>query len=261
MTEALVNVFIPQPDDPRTSASAAKAQASALVVASDADYAGAGAVLIEIKHRRKVLDDKRKELVKPIDEARERVQALFRAPLLELDECERIVKRKLVDYQSAQEERRRAEQAKADEAARKERERLAEQAREAERKAREKADADRRAAEEAAAAGRAAEAAKLAARADATEAKAAEKAEQLQERAATVVAPIIQREAPKVPGISPRVTYSFEIVDESQVPDAWWVIDAKAVGAFVKSTKGARPIPGIRIFEVSDIAASKGGPR
>lgn len=222
MTAALVNVFVPMPDDPSASSSVAKGDAAALVVANDHGYVMAGNILLDIKRRRSELEAKRKELVRPVDEARELIQKMFRGPILDLDECERIVKRKLMDYQTHVEEQRREEQRKLDEAARKERERVEAQV------------------------ARAAEAGKH------------EKAEQLAERAAAIVPPIVQREAPKVPGISMREVWLFEITNEADVPLEYRPIDAGMIGKVVRALKGSTRIPGVRVYSDKSMAAGGG---
>jgi hypothetical protein len=253
-----IEVSVPIPDGTnRQHALAALDDAKALVVATPDQYIEAARIVQAIKARARAIDDQRKELVAPIDEARRRVQALFTGPLDALAEAEQIVKGKLVAFQNEQERRRCEEQARVEAEARRERERLQAQAREAERKARERADADRRAAEAAAASGRAAEAAKLAARADAAEARAADKAEVLEQRAAAVVAPIIQREAPKVDGISTREVWKFEVVDPAQVPRDYLTPDLDRIGKVVKALKADCRIAGVRVYSERAVAAGR----
>jgi IgA-specific serine endopeptidase len=153
------------------------------------------------------------------------VNDFFRAPADLLARAERTIKARSAATPKRRRSIRLEEQRKVDEAARKERERLEAIARETERKAREKAEAERKAADEAAAAGRAEEAARLREKAQATEQKAAEKAATFDERAATVVAPVITREPPKVAGLQMREVWEFTIVDA--VEDQRRVHDAR----------------------------------
>lgn len=245
----LVELSIPQP----SNAAADRAQfaldsARAMSIVTAEQYEAGAAELQAIKGKHREIDEARKLLTRPIDEAKKRIQDFFRAPLDFLEQAESIIKGKLVAYQNEQERLRREEQRKAEEIARKERERLEAAAREAERAAREKAAAERKAAEEAAAAGRAAEAAKLAARAAATETKAAEKAAALDERAAAVVAPVIQREAPKVAGLAMREMWLFKVEDKSKVPDEYKVVDESRIGKVVRALKGDARIAGVRVW-------------
>jgi DNA repair exonuclease SbcCD ATPase subunit len=241
----LVDLRIARPDNAAaTRAAEALERVNALVVDTPEDYEAAAAFLREIKSRWNETEDQRKHLVAPINEAKDRVQRLFAGPdgpLTIYSKAEGIVKNKLADYQREQERIRQEEQRIANERARKEREELEARAREQERKAREKADADRKAAEEAAAAGRAEEAAKLEARADRTENKAAEKAQALELQAASVVAPVIEREAPKVAGLKTREVWKFEITDASKINPTFLCPDLDKIGKTVKALKNDAP--------------------
>ena len=228
---------------------------TAYKVANPADYEVAGLELRRVKDAQKRLDELRKSMTRPLDAAKKAIMDFFRAPEDKLAKAEAGIKRAMVTYQDEQERLRREEQRRAEEAARRERERLAEQAREAERKAREKAEAERKAAEEAAAAGRAEEAAKLQARAAATEAKAAEKVEAIETRAAAVVAPIIQREAPKVAGVATREVWKFTVTDPALVPREYCVVDEARIRKVVAALKGDTTIPGVRVYAEKTIAA------
>ena len=232
--------------------------AQSYAVTTAIQYERGGEDLKRVKAAQKKLEDTRTSITGPINESLKRVNAFFKAPAERLASIEAVIKAKLVGYADEQERLRREEQRKADEAARKERERIEAQAREAARKAAEKAAAERRAAEEAAAAGRAEEAAKLAAKAAATEAKAAEKTEAAEERAAAVVAPVIQREAPKVAGIATREVWKFEITDPSKISPAFLMPDETKIRKQVAALKGdaAGLIgPGIRIWSERSLAA------
>lgn len=211
--------------------------------------------LKRVKAAQKKLEETRTGLTKPINESLRRLNDFFRAPADRLVAIEKTIKAALTRFADEQERLRREEQRRAEEAARRERERLEAQAREAERKAREKAEQERKAAEEAAAAGRAEEAAKLQARAAATEAKAAEKVEAIETRAAAVVAPIIQREAPKVAGVATREVWRFEIIDPTLVPREYLAVDEQRIRKVVAALKGDTTIPGVRVYAEKSIAA------
>ena len=245
----LVELSIPTP----SSSAADRAQialtaAQSMTIVTADQYEAGAAELQAIKAKHREIDGARKELVQPIDEARKRIQDFFRAPLDFLEQAEGIVKGKLTAFQNEQERIRREEQRKAEEAARKERERLAEQARETERKAREKAEVKRRAAAEAEAAGRREEAARLQARAAATETKAAEKAAAIELQAAAVVAPVIQREVPKVAGLKTREVYKFEVTDAALLPLEYLVPDEQRIRKVVNALKMDTRIPGVRVY-------------
>jgi hypothetical protein len=256
MSTNLVEVTVPMPTSAASEqARAALAAAEARTILTEQDYLQAGGELTAIKAKAREIDEARKALKKPIDEAAARIQAFFKGPLDFLANAEGVLKRKLVDYQAEQDRKRSEEQARADEAARKERARLQAIADEAARKAREQAAAQRKAAEEAAAAGRAAEAQRLAAAAARTEEKAAEKVETFESRAATVVAPVISREPPKVSGVQTREVWKFEVEDATQVPREYLSVDEAKIRKVVGALKGDTQIAGVRVWAEKAIAA------
>jgi hypothetical protein len=207
-------------------------------VTTPAQFESGAADLARVKGMQKKLEETRTGITGPMNAALKKVNDFFRGPAEKLAGIERTIKAKLGGYHEAQEKLRLEEQRKVDETARKERERLEAIARETERKAREKAEAERKAADEAAAAGRAEEAARLREKAQATEQKAAEKAATFDERAATVVAPVISREAPKVAGLQMREVWEYQIVDASKINPAFMMPDEKKIGAQVRALKG-----------------------
>jgi len=235
-----------------------EAYAASYRVATAEQYQAGAEDLKRVKTAQKRLEATRTSLAGPINESLRKLNAFFKGPADKLVTIERAIKRALAKFADEQERIRREEQCKANEAARKERERLEAQAREAERKAREKAAADRAAAEAAAAAGRAEEAAKLAARAAATEAKAADRVESLEVRAATVVAPVIERETPRIAGVATRVAWKCEVVDASQINPAFMMPDEKKIRRQVAALHGDAAAvigPGVRIWSERQLAA------
>ena len=217
-------------------------------VATFAEYQAGSTDLQRVKSAQKRLEETRTSITGPMNAALKRVNDFFRAPTERLATIERTIKSQLVAFADEQERIRREEQRKADEAARRERERL-------EAQAREKAEADRRAAEAAAAAGRAEEAAKLAARAAAAEEKAAAKVDDLAVRAATTVAPVVVRDPPKVAGVSTREVWKFEITDSAAIPREYLVVDEARIRKVVQALKGDAKIAGVRVYPERQIAA------
>lgn len=225
--------------------------AASYAVATAEQYQHGADDLKRVKAAQKRMEEARTGITGPMNAALKKVNDFFRAPTERLATIERTIKGALTRYADEQERIRREEQRKVEEAARRERERLEAQAREAERKAAEKAAAERKAAEAAAAAGRAEEAARLAAKAAATEAKAAEKVEAIDMRAAAVVAPIIQREAPKVDGLHMREVWRFEIVDPAKINAAFLIPDEQKIRKHVTALKGGAAAaigPGVRVW-------------
>lgn len=145
------------------------------------------------------------------------------AMLKPLQDAENSLKRNMLTFYAEQERIRinaqRKLQAEADEAARKERERL-------ER-----------------------EASKL---------KTPELREQRMEQAASVIAPVVQvaSVAPVVSGQSVRKTWTAKVVDSELVPREWMVVNQSALDAFARSTKGAVKVPGVEFVESMSLASS-----
>lgn len=193
--------------------------ASSYRVTTAAEYTAAGEELKKVKAAAKRLDEIRKSMTKPLDAAKRAIMDFFREPETKLQRAESGIKRAMIAYSEEQERIRREEQRKAEEAARKEREKLEAQA------------------AKAAAAGK------------------IERAEQLEQRAATVVAPVIQREAPKVTGLATREVWKFEIIDASALPREYLTVDEKKIGAVVRALKGDTNIPGVRVWAEKSLAA------
>jgi virulence-associated protein VagC len=60
---------------------------------------------------------------------------------------------------------------------------------------------------------------------------------------------------PVLQGINVREASSFEVVDAAQLPREFLTPDLKKIGAFVRSTKGTTPIPGVKIATKSVVSA------
>ena len=277
MAANLVEVITPMPDSgAKTRAEAALARVQSLAIHTSEDYVVVANLLADIKGQFKATDKQREELKAPSLEACRRVDAFFKPPLAFLQQAETIAKGKLTDYDREQERIRAEEQRRLDEIARKEREKKEAEAREVERNARERADAERRAAEvqrqaeararqeaaEAKARGDAAAAAiadkaardaaaaaqKSEAKADRVESAAAEKSESLQAQASQVVAPVVQRAAPKVSGLTFTEVAKFEVIDKALLPEEYKLADETRIGKVVRALKTEARIPGVRVW-------------
>jgi hypothetical protein len=189
-------------------------------VATQEQFVAGADDLKRVKAAQKKLEDTRTSITGPINESLRRVNAFFKKPADALVAFEQKIKAALGRYADEQERIRLEEQRRADEAARKEREKLEAQAR------------------------RAAESGKV------------EKAAALDQRAATVVAPVIQREAPRVSGVTMREVWKFEITDPSLVPREYCTPDEKKIRAVVQGLKGDAKIAGVRIYPDKQIASS-----
>jgi hypothetical protein len=185
-----------------------------------ADEYTAGALeLQKIKGAQKRLTALQKSITQPLEKAKKAAIALFKGPKAKLDAAELVIKSAMDVYIEDQKGLRLQEQAKADEDARKQQMKLQQQA------------------AKAAASGK------------------VEKATALEQRALAVVAPAIQRAAPKVDGIVTKEVWKYEITDPNQVPRNYCSPDAQKIGGVVDSLKGDTDIPGVRVWKVNQIAA------
>ena len=192
-------------------------QGAAMVVRSQVDYSLAVAYIKE----NKAAQAKVKEALDPVCEAANKAHkaaTALRARILKpLLDGERHAKQAGQTWQQEQERIRMAEQrrlqAEADEAARKERERLEKQA------------------------------AKL---------KTPELKEERLEQAAMVVAPVVQiAPVTQAEGVSTRKTWKARVVDESKVPRTFLTINQQALDVYARATKGAMQVEGVEFFEES----------
>lgn len=216
--------FAKAPEVVEANALAERTEAAigAFKITTPAQYEESAGVLKKIKAGQKRLEELRTAITGPLNASLRAVNELFRGPADRLANAERGIKREITRYADEQERIRREEQRKVDEAARREREKLEQQA----------------------------------ARAEAS--GKVEKAETLLQRAETVVAPVIQREPPRVTGISTREVWKFEITDPTKINPQFLMPDEKKIGAQVRALKGdaaAMIGPGVRVYSERQIAA------
>lgn len=253
----MFNLSIPAPTEQQlmTPLSMLIDDANIYEIDSPAMYGIAADGLKQIKGKIRELDDQRKSITKPLDEAKLQVMNLFRRPLEALAGAEQSIKQKLIAYEAIEEQKRREEQERLAEIARKERERLQAEARKAEEVAAAKAVELRRQAEEARATD-AALAAKLDAKADSVLDKAEEKADDKLAEARSIVEPLVARQEYKVKGISMRAVWHARVTDVSLVPREYLTPNLAALEGVAKATKGAILIPGVQIY--SEVVAASG---
>lgn len=181
----------------------------------------AAAILRDVKALQKDADAAQKAVTQPLEAQKKSAIAWFRDRITsKLDAAENVLKRAILAYQAEQDRIRREAQRAADEAARKERERIERQAAAAAKKGQD------------------------------------EKAEQLAERAQTIVAPVVQTEAPKVSGVSTRDLWKWEITDPAAIPREYLAIDEVKIGKVVRALKGDTTIPGVRVWAEQTLAAA-----
>ncbi len=197
----------------------AERQVAAVKITTGEDYKVAGEVLKMVMAAKKRVEELRTKITGPLNEALRNANNMFRAPAEKLVQVEQQLKRNMVTYQNELQRRMQDEQRKADEAARKQREKLAEQAKVAE------------------AAGK------------------VERAEVLQQRSEATVAPVIQREAPKVAGVGTRMVPKFEIVNAALLPREYTMPDETKIRKVVQAMNTEANIPGVRVWMEPQIAS------
>jgi hypothetical protein len=223
------------PDD--IKAMSALTYAETFAIASASDSAKGQAASQRLNMQIEALDNKRKELTRPLDALKKKWMEFFGGPIDKFKKAKGIIDAKVITWQNEQQELQRIEQRRLDKIAADEQARLKAIADEAKRKADAEAAAIRRQAEVAASAGRAEEAAKLAAKATRVEEKADAKAEVFETRASSVVAAVAQADTATVAGSSFRDHYEFEILDATKINAAFMAPDLVKIGAVVKSLK------------------------
>lgn len=247
-----MNLSINTPD---SAALAEEAQntlmmASTIIINTPELYELAGSDLKTVKARMKELDESRKAITKPLDEAKARVMDLYRVPLERLQQAETTLKNAMLSYQREQEriaaeERRRVEAAAAAERARLETE------------ARARAEEARKLAEQAEKDPFDVESASKAAAAQA-------EAEVMQHTAQVVTAPTITSAAPKVAGVSKRVTWDAEVTNivelcayivQNPSMSELVVPNTKALKAMATAMKDKLAIGGVKAIQKETIAS------
>lgn len=243
----------------------AEARADALQVSNDAEASVAGEILRDIQRRRKAAKAEHKGLVGPLWETKKRIDQKFKNAMAPFDAADAKIREKLGTYQAEQERIRQEEEARL-EAERQERERKAREDRERqeaeERAKREQAE------KEAREAGEEAKAAQDEADREAAE-RLAEEARQKAEEAKTAEAAIaslpeptlpraVVPAAPRLDGITQPKRWVAEVVDASQVPRAWLVVDEVALRKHMhetlKVTGGPPVVPGVEFRQVTGTA-------
>lgn len=188
-------------------------------------YVKAGEVLKDIKAKINDLNTERKTVTKPMDEAKNKIMDWFKRPIGWLQDAEGAIKKAMLSFQKEQKRIREEQERK-----------LATEAKE--REAREKATLEKRAQK-------------------AEEKGNTVKADALREQKEEVqhTAPVLSDRVDKVDGISTKKVWKFQIIDENLIPRSYLIVNEIAIGKIVRATKGAIPIPGIRIYSEDTIAA------
>lgn len=254
------------------------AQAQGYVIDSPELFDAAADDLKQVKAQLKTLEEKRKTMTVPLDNAKKAIMDFFRQPTTYLEQAEQLIKGSMLTYQQAEEAKRRAEQARLDELARLERERLRKEAEEAAAEAARVeaiAAAERKkiedAAAAAAAAGDAAEAERLQEAAAISKTESIIAAEQAAAEVASaravasiVMAPTVAPVVPKTKGIATVEKWKARVTDKSlliafvaanpQYGELLTVNDS-ALNAQARSLKGNLQIPGVEAYPEQSLSA------
>ena len=215
--------LVPQEAEVTKEVTTIEDQAKALKVVDAVSYVAAGELWKAIKALRVKVAETFDGNIKKAHELHKGLVAEKKRHDGPLDEAERMVKRGMSDFDLAQEKIRLTEQRRLEEIARKE--------------AEERALMDAIAAEEDA------------------QRNGATKEEAQQESAAIIsqpiyVAPVVlQKETPKVQGLSFRTIWKARIVNEALIPRQFMSVDMVKINGVVRSLKGQHGIPGIEAYE------------
>lgn len=80
-------------------------------------------------------------------------------------------------------------------------------------------------------------------------------AEALESDNARALVNLAAQAAPVAQGITMRTVYGFLVTDPDKVPDEYWVLDEKKIGAVVRASKGTAKIPGIEVTQSTSVGA------
>jgi hypothetical protein len=194
---------------------------SEIAIITVEQFESVAANLKDVKNRLSLIEAERVKITQPLNDSLRATNALFRKASEHLTLQESYAKRAIIAYNDEQDRREKELQRQADEAARKERE-------------------------------------KLAARAAAAEDKGKpEKAAQLEQRAEAVVAPVVTLQRPVNTGIGDRKVWKFRIKDAALVPREYLTVNEVAIGGVVRALKGSTNIPGVETYQESVIAVRR----
>lgn len=219
----LIQLQTPEDEDLRKSASQMEKRALALTITDGASYAKAAEFLVEIKRIARQVEERFQEPCSAAHTAWKKMTALRDAVMSPFLKSEIVVKSLIGTYQQEQEQKRQ------------------EELRKAEAKARQKAEEERKKA-----------IAEAKERGDREAVKALKEAPiipQVDPSKLKVEAP------PKIEGVSVRMTWDWEIVDEAKIPRAFLKVDDAKIGKTVRALGKNHGIGGITVFEKAVTAA------
>jgi len=198
-------------------------QAAAVKVVDPASYMAAGELFKAIVEMMKEVDSTFDPIIEAAHRSHKAALAQKKKYFDPLDKAKRGVKSLMAAYDQEQERKRREEEARLREIARKQEE-------------------ERKLAEA------------LAAEAE-MKRRGADKAEIEQETAAImeeetyIPPPVVPKATPKVEGVSFRTAWKFRVLDVSALPRTYMTPDMVKIGGVVRSMKADTNIPGIEVYE------------
>lgn len=228
------------------------------VIKTAEQYVAAAERLKAIKGAMKSITAIRAELLDPAKLTVERIKALFAEQLQQLADAEVTHKTAIAKYEDEQRARQVIDQERVDQLAERSREKVQEKIKATQQNAKVESRNLRTQAAAAAKSGDGARAALLRGKAKGIELVAAEKVEKLADKAADIVAPIVERQAPKVEGVDTRALWTFEILDESKIARKHMTPDLALIGNLVASLHGdAQAIlgDGVRVYSKTIVAS------
>lgn len=264
-------VTVATPDSAALTGSAQRKfeAANSLVIDSPAMYQIAADDLAAVKRHMKDLDEQRTSLVAPLNAVVTRINTMFKGPREFLEGAERSLKTRMLDYQTAEERKRREEEARARAEAGKKaaelRARIGAQLRADEERARietERLEAERQAA---LADGNTVAAAKLESKLEKVAEVSAIKQDAAAEQIALVqAAPVAVAVETKVSGISTRTNWKATVTDMATFLSCVSAnpqylnlvkVDEKALNQMAKALKSNLNIPGVKVEEERILAS------
>lgn len=198
--------------------------AETFLVKDHLEFDAASAKLKEVKAQAKKLDEKRREMTRPLDASKQAIMDFFRPVEAQLVDAERVIKQAMLKFSQ--------EQARIQEL---ERKRLQDEANERARVERERLEAEAMAA---LATGNAA------------------KSEERLTEAETVTAPIMKApdRKPTASGVAIRKIRKARVLDVKLVPREFMIVNEPALNALAKTTEGPSTIPGVEFYTEESLA-------
>jgi len=195
----------------------------AIVIKTDEVYSASGEILKQIKQKKNILEEERKKMTVPLDDAKKAIMDFFRRPITMLENLEGNIKANMLAYYNEKEKARRAEE-----------QRQRDIAAEEERKAKAKIDK---------------EIAKA-------EAKGQDTTELEMKKESVYIPPAeVAASTPKVAGVSARKVWTYKIVNRDLIPKEYMIPNEALLRSTATSTKGTMEVPGVVFYQESSMSA------